>query len=101
MTGCGFCTQDHNAVMNAETITLFPICNISSMKLCANLPTVCAEFWSGTIIGDSERKNSAEFSDLYLWLLSAALDEKSSSGMPQIRERSSSPCQLRDFRVIF
>jgi len=34
LTDCGCRRQDHNGVMKAEIITLFPICNISSMKLC-------------------------------------------------------------------
>jgi hypothetical protein len=37
---------------------------------------------------DNERDNFAEFSDLYLCLLSAALDEMRSSVVPQIRERN-------------
>jgi hypothetical protein len=35
---------------------------------------------------DDERDGSAEFSDLYLRLLSAALDEANSSPSPQARE---------------
>ena len=35
---------------------------------------------------DDERDGSTEFSDLYLRLLSAALDEASSSPSPQARE---------------
>jgi hypothetical protein len=45
---------------------------------------------------DNERDNFAEFSDLYLCLLSAALDEMSSSVAPQM-SAIEQPCQLQDF----
>jgi hypothetical protein len=39
-------------------------------------------------VGDSERDRAAEFSDLYVRLLNAALDEINSSLLPQMRERN-------------
>ena len=38
-------------------------------------------------MGDSERDRAAEFSDLYVRLLNAALDEINSSLLPRMRER--------------
>jgi hypothetical protein len=43
--------------------------------------------WSVTV-GDSERERAAEFSDLYVRLLNAALDEINSSLLPQMRKRN-------------
>ena len=39
-------------------------------------------------MGDSERDPAAEFSDLYVRLLNAALDEMNSSLLPQMRKRN-------------
>ena len=43
--------------------------------------------WS-VAVGDSERGRAAEFSDLYVRLLNAALDEVNSSLLPRMRERN-------------
>jgi hypothetical protein len=43
--------------------------------------------WS-VAVGDSERDRAAEFSDLYVRLLNAALDEINSSLLPRMRERN-------------
>jgi hypothetical protein len=39
-------------------------------------------------VGDNERDRAAEFSDLYVHLLNAALDEINSSLLPQMRKRN-------------
>jgi hypothetical protein len=39
-------------------------------------------------VGDSERDSAAEFSDLYVRLLNAALDEVNSSLLPRMRQRN-------------
>ena len=39
-------------------------------------------------MGNSERDRAAEFSDLYVRLLNAALDEINSSLLPQMRKRN-------------
>jgi hypothetical protein len=39
-------------------------------------------------VGDSERDSAAEFSDLYVRLLSAVLDEINSSLLPRMRQRN-------------
>ncbi len=65
----------------------FPICNIFLLKLCANLRAEQARHKSIIMNAiDHERGCSAEFSDLYLRLLNAALDETSPPLSPQARE---------------
>ncbi len=80
LTDRGSRRQGHNAVMKAETITLFPICNISSIKL-------CVKRMDRTVNSDSMRDNSAGFSRLDLRSSCAVLDEMSSPAMPQMRKR--------------
>jgi hypothetical protein len=57
------------------------------MKLCANLHAAQVKHRRRAVNAiDREWDGSAEFSDLYLRLLSAALDETNSSLSPRMRE---------------
>jgi hypothetical protein len=57
------------------------------MKLCANLRTAQVKHRGRAVnVIDREWDGSAEFSNLYLRLLSAALDETNSSLSPRMRE---------------
>jgi hypothetical protein len=79
--------KKQNPVTKLDCAQFFPICNIFSLKLCANVSA--AQSGHKSIIMnaiDHERDGSAEFSDLYLRLLNAALDEASPPLSPQARE---------------
>jgi hypothetical protein len=54
--------------------------------------------WSVTV-GDSERDRAAEFSDLYVRLLNAALDEINWSLLPRMRERNLAEHVARGIRM--
>ena len=70
-----------------EPCAFFPICNIFLLELCANVSPSQAGHESIIMNAiDHERDGSAEFSDLYLRLLNAALDEASRPLSPQARE---------------
>jgi hypothetical protein len=57
------------------------------MKLCANLRAAPVKYWRRALnVIDREWNGSPEFSDLYLRLPSAALDETNSSLSPRMRE---------------
>ena len=57
------------------------------MKLCANLPAAPVKYWRRALnVIDREWNGSPEFSDLYLRLLNAALDETNSLLSPRMRE---------------
>ena len=56
------------------------------MKLCAQLARNTDQHWRSAVNLIDGEYGSAEFSDLYLHLLSAALDETNSSLPPQLKE---------------
>jgi hypothetical protein len=71
-------------------LALFPNCNVGSTELCASLDTVLRPGYSSATmkIINFERDNSTEFSNLYVHLLKAALDEMHPSLSPEVRERN-------------
>jgi hypothetical protein len=80
-------TKNKNPVTGLEQRAFFPICNVFLLKLCANVSSSQAGHKSIIMNAiDHERDGSAEFSDLYLRLLNAALDEVSRPLSPQARE---------------
>jgi hypothetical protein len=56
------------------------------MKLCAQLARRTDQHWRSAVNPRDGEYGSTEFSDLYLRLLSAALDETNSSLSPQLKE---------------
>jgi hypothetical protein len=84
-----FGNKNQNPVTRLDRTQFFPICNIFLLKLCANLCTAQASHKSIIMNAiDHEDGSSAEFSDLYLRLLNAALDETDSPLSPQAREHN-------------
>jgi hypothetical protein len=79
--------KNQNPVTKLDCAQFFPICNIFLLKLCANVRDVETRHKSIIMNAiDHGRGCSAEFSDLYLRLLNAALDEASPPLSPQARE---------------
>jgi hypothetical protein len=56
------------------------------MKLCAQFARRTDQHWRSAVNLIDGEYGSAEFSDLYLRILSAALDETNSSLSPQLKE---------------
>jgi hypothetical protein len=70
-------------------VALFPICNVTPIKLCGIVQVAAAERSSMAMsVVDLERDGSAGFSDLYVHLLKTALDEMHPSLSPEMRERN-------------
>jgi hypothetical protein len=87
------CRRNHQKQKNQTPMTrleprvFFPICNIFLLKLCANVGSSHAGHESIIMNAiDHERDDSAAFSDLYLRLLNAALDDASPPLSPQARQ---------------
>lgn len=79
--------KSQNPVTKLEPRAFFPICNIFLLKLRANVSAARVRHESIIMNAiDHERDGSAEFSDLYLRLLNAALDDASPPLSPQARE---------------
>jgi hypothetical protein len=81
-------TKKHNSVMQAETADSFRFVTFLDETLCqpVDLGSNIGAVNVGVI--DSERDAATEFSDLYMRLLNAALDEINSSLLPRMRERN-------------
>jgi hypothetical protein len=81
--------KNQNPVTRLDRAQFFPICNIFLLKLCANVCAAQARHKSIVMNAiDHERGCSAEFSDLYLRLLNAALDENNLPLSPHAREHN-------------
>jgi hypothetical protein len=88
-SGCrNFWKQKSNELSNFR-FALFPICNVTLIKLCGIVHVAAAERSSMAMsVVDLERDGSAGFSDLYVHLLKTALDEMHPSLSPEMREQN-------------